>query len=382
MQLLTFRERGALARAMVAVLGCAALLTTCATQPAWADTLPDRLSDRDFWSLIEDASEQEGTFQLENVVSAEAAYQRIIPEMLQALDPGGAYLGVGPEQNFTYISALRPRIAFIVDVRRQNLLEHLLYKALFELSADRASFLSRLLGRAPSAAVPREAPVTELMAAYTEAPANRTVFRKAVEEVRNQLIRRHGFGLSESDLAVIERLHTAFFDNGTNLRFSFRGRSSPTLAAWFPTFGALMTETDGNFTNRSFLAGESAYAVVKEMEERNLIVPLVGDIAGSQALRSIGDYLREHGAHVSAFYVSSNEQYLFRDGDDWRTFYENLDALPIIDKSLLIRSVASYTHPNRLGPRPRPRFGPISELVTAYRAGRLTTYANITDMWR
>jgi hypothetical protein len=196
------------------------------------------------------------------------------------------------------------------------------------------------------------------------------------------LIRRHGFGLTESDLATIERVHTAFFESGVNLRFAFRGRSSPTLAAWFPTFGALMTETDGNFTTRSFLASEAAYGVVKDLEERNLIVPLVGDLAGGQPIRAVTEYLREHGAQVSAAYVSNIEQFLFRDGDDWRQFYANLEALPASDASVLIRSVNSYTHPNRLGPRPRPRFGPIAELLAAYREGRITSYTHITDMWR
>jgi hypothetical protein len=42
---------------------------------------------------------------------------------------------------------VKPKIAFIVDIRRQNLIEHLMYKALFELSADRAEFISRLLSR-------------------------------------------------------------------------------------------------------------------------------------------------------------------------------------------------------------------------------------------
>jgi hypothetical protein len=39
----------------------------------------------------------------------------------------GVYVGVGPYQNFTYISALDPDIAFVVDIRRKNLLHHLLY---------------------------------------------------------------------------------------------------------------------------------------------------------------------------------------------------------------------------------------------------------------
>ena len=56
-------------------------------------------------------------------------------------------MGVGPEQNFTYIAVTRPAIAFIVDIRRGNLDLHLMYKALFELSADRADFVSRLFSR-------------------------------------------------------------------------------------------------------------------------------------------------------------------------------------------------------------------------------------------
>ena len=55
--------------------------------------------------------------------------------------------GVGPDQNFTYIAALRPKVAFIVDIRRQNMLLHLMYKALFELSVDRTDFLAKLFGR-------------------------------------------------------------------------------------------------------------------------------------------------------------------------------------------------------------------------------------------
>src|SRR6186997_1957877 len=80
--------------------------------------LPPSLSDQEFWRMISDLSER-----------------------------GGVYIGVGPEQNFTYIAAIQPRIAFVVDIRRDNMLEHLMYKALFELSKDRADFVSRLFSR-------------------------------------------------------------------------------------------------------------------------------------------------------------------------------------------------------------------------------------------
>ena len=46
----------------------------------------------------------------------------------------GVYIGVGPEQNFSYIARLRPTIAFIVDIRLENRNLHLLHKAVIELS--------------------------------------------------------------------------------------------------------------------------------------------------------------------------------------------------------------------------------------------------------
>jgi hypothetical protein len=106
--------------------------------------LPAELSDEEFWRIVSDFSENDGAFDSDNFVSNEAAFQSVIPRLLQSTKPGGVYLGVGPEQNFTYIAAVQPKLSFIVDIRRQNMLQHLMYKALFEVSSDRADFLSRL----------------------------------------------------------------------------------------------------------------------------------------------------------------------------------------------------------------------------------------------
>lgn len=123
-----------------------------------AQGIPDHLSDQEFWSMVEDFSEPNGYFQSENLLSNETGFQVVIPELLRTVKPGGVYLGVGPEQNFTYIVALRPRIAFIVDIRHQNAVHHLLYKALIELSDNRADFLARLFSRPrPPGSVPARA---------------------------------------------------------------------------------------------------------------------------------------------------------------------------------------------------------------------------------
>ena len=90
-----------------------------------ARALPASLTDEQFWSVIASASEPGGSFRYDNLISNETALQQIIPE-LQKTPRAGAYLGVGPEQNFTYITALKPSIAFIIDIRRDNMLLHLL----------------------------------------------------------------------------------------------------------------------------------------------------------------------------------------------------------------------------------------------------------------
>jgi hypothetical protein len=91
------------------------------------ETLPASLTDEEFWNMITTFSEPDGYFPSDNLLSNESGYQRVIPTLLKTLKPGGVYIGVGPEQNFTYIVALQPKMAFIVDIRRQNMLEHLFY---------------------------------------------------------------------------------------------------------------------------------------------------------------------------------------------------------------------------------------------------------------
>src|SRR5689334_14015980 len=109
--------------------------------------LPETFTDSDFWNIVTNFSENGGYFRSDNFVSNESTFQWVIPDLKKRAKSGGVYLGVGPEQNFTYIAALRPNAAFIVDIRRQNMLLHLMYKAIFELSSTRKEFLSNLFGR-------------------------------------------------------------------------------------------------------------------------------------------------------------------------------------------------------------------------------------------
>jgi len=136
-----------------------------------ADTLPRELSDDAYWKLIADYSEEAGSFRFE-YMSNEQEFQIVIPRLLENRKPGGVYVGVGPEQNFTYIAALQPKMAFIVDIRRENMLEHLIYKAAFETSANRAEFLSKLFSRkVPAGVTNATQPTTSHMTAECRGPS-------------------------------------------------------------------------------------------------------------------------------------------------------------------------------------------------------------------
>ena len=129
-----------------------------------------RLSDAEFWTLIDDASERGGAFHSDNFTSNEAGYAAVAAMLAKSGPHGGAYLGVGPEQNFNYIAAIRPAVAVIFDIRQQAVMQHLLFKALFDLSTTRAEFISRLFSLPMPAGVERTAGIDAIWQRFPAVP--------------------------------------------------------------------------------------------------------------------------------------------------------------------------------------------------------------------
>ena len=186
---------GILAVALAALFPC-----VTATSRTSGGALPERLDDRAFWSLVTEFSEPNGTFRSDNFVSNEMAYEQVIPTLQAELLPASAYIGVGPDQNFTYLAALRPKIAFIVDIRRQNLLLHLMYKALIEDSPTRAEFLSRLFSRPIPPGLGVRTTADTMLGAFQHTDPDGIAFERNRQDVRRRLLDVHGFSLSPSDL--------------------------------------------------------------------------------------------------------------------------------------------------------------------------------------
>jgi hypothetical protein len=300
-----------------------------------AEALPERLGDKPFWLLATSLSEPSGWFQSDNLVSNEASYQAVMPDLLRTAPPGRVYLGVGPEQNFTYIAALRPSIAFIVDIRRGNRDLQLMYKALFELSADRVDFVGHLFARPRPDGLSAASSAGDLFAAYEAIDHDATLFEDTLRAIQNHLVRTRHLPLAPEELDGIAYVYGMFVRYGPGLRYSssggYAGQSQPTYAE-------LMASTDDSGEARSFLANEASFQFVKDLETRNLVVPVVGNFGGPKALRAVAAYLKRKDAVVSAFYLSNVEQYLRQDGG-WDAFCGNVRALPLDASSTFIRAV-------------------------------------------
>lgn len=297
--------------------------------------LPERLDDREFWRISQEFSEPDGTFHSENLVSNEIRFQTIIPELVEAVRPGRAYVGVGSEQNFTYMTAVRPSIAFIVDLRRGNLDLHLIYKTLFELSDDRADFVSRVFSRPRPEGVSRTASVDEIFATFAGVPASESLYTSNLTQIFTHLTKTHGFAISDGDREGIRFVYRSWFEAGPDIHYQLTGRGG--RGGGFPTYADLMTTTDGRGRHRSFLATEEGFAWLKDLQTRNLVIPVVGNFGGPTALHSVARWLTEHKAVVGAFYTSNVEQYLWRDGL-WERFCASASTFPVDESSRFIRS--------------------------------------------
>ncbi len=333
--------------------------------------VPARLSDAEFRSLIQDFSEPDGFFRSDNLVSNEDTFQTIIPDLQRVVKPGGVYVGVGPDQNFTYIAALKPAVVFIPDVRRGNLHMHLMYKALMEQSADRAEFLSRLFSRKRPEGLSAASSPAALFNAFAQVPASREIFDRTAAAIRAAL-GSHGLVLGDADARGIEFILDSFYSAGPFLTYS---SAQPFGRSRYPSFAELQIATDLSGVERAYLATEDNYRSVRALQQKNLIVPMVANFAGPKTLRAIGAWVREHGARVTTFYASNVEQYLFQDGI-WSDFAGNLAALPTDDTSSFIRSCFTPCASGS-GPRALMLVDSLPGMLKDYRTGLIRDYYDV-----
>jgi hypothetical protein len=351
-----------------AVLGLLVALVTCGAVASGRTTavvpaLPTRLSDAEFWKLVSDISEPGGYFRItDNYTSNEREVGMLVTMLRERGVKGGVYMGVGPEQNFSYIVGTRPAMAFIVDIRRQAVMQHLMFKAIFELARDRAEFISILFSKARPEGLDATTSIQKIWDAYTPVPSDPVAAEKNRTRIVERLTGTHKFVFTPDESGQLDQVLGAFVSYGPSITTRGAGGGGNTV-----TFADLTGWSyDAANQPQSFLSAEEHYQFVKGLHEQNLVVPVSGDFGGPKTIRAIGAYLAKAGGTVNAFYVSNVEQYLFQDGKQ-RAFFENVATLPVNEASVFIRPYAL----RRYGAT--SSLCPIGAFVTAAAAGRVYT---------
>lgn len=373
------RSAGLLVAAALLVSGGAYFASALQTQARQDTNKTSAIPAAEFARLSREFSEEGGYFFSDNFTSNESAYLHILPKLKQHGATGGAYIGVGPEQNFTYIARVRPQIAFIVDIRRQAVIQHLLYKAVFHHARNPAQFLALLLSRPMDrAGAPQKgASLGDMLEYFVEAPTNDDVFAQNLVRITRTIQDEFRFPLTAEDKRDLEYVYRAFWRGGLGVGFRFPGM--PTGGFYgqrFPALGDLIVSTDAAGHPGNFLAIEADYAFVRRLHLQNRIIPVVGDFGGAKALRSIARYLRENGYTLTLYYTSNVEQFLF-DGALFQNFAESIRQMPLTHRSMILRAarLGGRIHPAYIpGHRMAPLLERIPVFLKDYDAGVYESY--------
>jgi len=326
-----------------------------------------------FSAQIASLSEPGGYFDTDNLISNERSYLQVLPALDAAKVRGGAYIGVGPDQNFSYIAAIRPSVAYIVDIRRDNMLLHLLFKALFAQSRTRVEYLALLTGRPVPGDIERwrTAPVEKLVSYIDGTPA------RDVDALRRRFdaaVTAIGAPSMPGDRATIDRFHRRFIADGLSLRFQSAGRPPQD---YNPNYRDLLVDRDGSGRQGNYLASEDAFQFVKALQQKDLVIPVTGNLAGPNAVVAVGKAIAARQERLSAFYVSNVEFYLFSEGS-FQHFAENLGHIPRSPNSVVIRSIfGRYASGSRPGDASASRLQKIDELLREHAAGRIRQYGDV-----
>lgn len=278
-----------------------------------------------------------GPASADNLMTNEDSIATVL-DRLAELPAGLAYLGVGPDQNFSMIAAARPSKALILDYRTKNRNLHLLHKAIVEATGDRVAYLNAFWARSPVIDAPARADPARLVAAYAAAPMRPELLAESRARVR-QFLENQGFR-AEPDLAEIATIQARLAGPGPEARFL--------ALKMYPAIGRLIAMKSRSGRPGHWLAGDAAYDAVRQLHQASAFLTIVADWAGTDALPKIAAYLSESRLKVGCIYVSDVEFFLFRSGLFGR-YVANLARLPIADEAVIVRSsTREIDHPERV----------------------------------
>ncbi|HEX2732994.1 MAG TPA: hypothetical protein VHM70_15400 [Polyangiaceae bacterium] len=290
-------------------------------------------------------SEADGAFFADSSLSNEDAYLDAVPWFEQRADDAGVYIGVGPEQNLSFIAALRPKLAFVIDIRRDNLLLHLLFREMFIEADNAGQWLALLLGRSTPPGFGLPAPCSEL-AAIRRLRKDPEVHHALVTHTLS-MMQREAVPLRPADESRLGSILQEFFERDLRARFhSVNSRHT------FATLQELLCNDEPDEKRQSFLASSELFGFLTRFEREARLIPVTGDFAGQHTFATLAQELEQQQLRVSALYASNVEEYLLLDGK-WQAWRANVAALPLTAEALLVRSAMLVPTNTRLTTRAR-----------------------------
>jgi hypothetical protein len=217
------------------------------------------------------------------VVSNEARHDLFFPFIE---NKGGIYVGVASDPNYTLIAVAKPEFAFLLDIDRQVIDMHAIYKVFLAASDDPETMRRRWSKRE----LRRSVDLLEEGLANEEPKARKRI------------------------IDLFEEVHEIVHEN--------LGKVA-------------QRERDGKGT--SWLSNDEYYGYIRRMFEVGRVRVMPGNLLGANTMASIAAAARELELPVRVFYPSNAEDY-FGYGDGYRN---NVRGLPIDDTSVVIRTIAT-----------------------------------------
>jgi hypothetical protein len=246
-------------------------------------------------------------YQMDCFVTSEVAHNDVIAKCRPAGNGTGAYIGVGPCQNLTYIGALRPRIAIICDSRLDNLIGHLVFKLLLERAGDPLDYLLLLFSRVHQSRPPTTdiRQPEDLLAAFDGAAPDPATFWANLEWLHSEAKRRWEF--ADEHLARLSHVYGAFFDRQLEIT-AVNQMCADALGS--PTLRDVVLARNSYGRNFHFLAAPDRFAYVRQMHAGDRIIPMLGNFSSPASIALINAVLAESGEQADTIYLSNIEDHV------------------------------------------------------------------------
>ncbi len=210
-------------------------------------------------------------------------------------DVGGAYVGVGADQNYTLIGAARSEFVFLLDIDQRVVDLHRVYERLIEASATPATLLARFEPRA-------EAATCELL---------RASFSREPAAIRTRLV--NGYRVARETV----RRHLAHVS---------RRRHASESSSW--------------------LSHAGYYQHIRSLYHNDRVRIMGGDLTGARTMSTVATNARALGALIEVLYLSNAEEYFKYN----RQYRANIAGLPSSRQGVALRTIYSkkWEHAARL----------------------------------